>query len=230
MLQKISFILALVAATSIHGQEVLVNEDPAADTSLTENGPNRKHYFHSFVGFGIAADRGDKGAGVVFPHLDQLVLGLRYKRRLSNYFAVGYDLTYSVLKYKLKQDSSKTVPDTALHLKQRMNFQNLQAGIYFRINFDKRGNRLGNYIDAGAYLDAVISYTDFIKFRMPDESVIKQRRNNLSYFQRFNYGCVVRIGINKVIVFGQYRISDMFYHSYNFAELPRLTVGVQFVL
>ena len=50
---------------------------------------------------------------------------------------------------------------------------------------------------------------------------------HLKYYEPFNYGVLARFGINRYVIYANYRLSDLFKSSYNYAELPRLTLGVQ---
>jgi hypothetical protein len=204
--------------------------NPAVDTVESVKGPNRKHFVHPFMSFGMCVDAGETGAQVKQPRIDQFSFGVRYKRRIAEHFAWGWDLAYNVNDYSLKQNLIKTTPDSFLYDRQRMLFYNAQAGLYVRINYGKRGNTLGKYIDLAGYGDAVIAHTLYTKYHLMDNSVVRSRRTGLGYFQRLNYGAQVRFGFKKMIIYGQYRLSDMFYKPENFAELPRIIAGIQFSL
>jgi hypothetical protein len=226
----LSLVLLFLGLASGLAQEIVLEMNPAIDTLEPKSGPNRKHYVHPLISFGFCADAGEKGATVNQPRVDQFSLGVRYKRRVAEHFALGWELLYNVNDFSLKQKSGKTLPDTLLYTKQRMIFYNAQGGLYMRFNFGRRGNTIGNYIDLAAYGDAVFAHTLYSKYSLPDNSVIRARRNKLDYFQRFNYGAQLRLGYKHMLLYGQYRISDLFYPSLNMAELPRITVGVQFIL
>ena len=231
-MNKITLIFACFIVLSMHGfaQEEILEMNPAVDTIEPVKGPNRKHFVHPFMSFGLCIDAGETGAQVKQPRVDQFSLGIRYKRRVAEHFAWGWDLAYNVNDFSLKQNLIKTTPDTFLYDRQRMIFYNAQVGLYVRINYGKRGNTLGKYIDLAGYGDAVIAHTLYTKYHLLDNSVVRSRRSGLGYFQRLNYGAQVRFGFNKIIVYGQYRLSDMFYKTENFAELPRIIAGIQFSL
>jgi hypothetical protein len=226
----ILILLFLNISLQINGQEILLKKDPAIDSTIEKKGPNRKHFWHPFMSFGFAVDAGEKGATVVQPNLDQFALGLRYKRRINNIFSVGFEFSYTNYAFSIKQNKQKTTPDTSVNQKQRFYYYDLQLSPYFRVNFGKRGNVLGNYFDIAPYYEAVIALTEFTKYKLPDGSVVRARRSGVNYFQRINYGIQARIGLKKIIFFGQYRISNAFYGDKNLAEIPRITAGVQFVL
>jgi hypothetical protein len=224
------FVCFLVLSLSVCAQEEILEMNPAVDTIEPVKGPNRKHYVHPFMSFGLCIDAGETGAQVRQPRVDQFSFGFRYKRRLAEHFAWGWDLAYNVTDFALKQDLIKTTPDSFIYDSQRMLFYNAQAGLYIRLNIGKRGNTLGKYIDLAGYGDAVFAHTLYTKYHLLDNSVVRSRRSGLGYFQRLNYGAQVRFGFKKVIFYGQYRLSDMFYKPENFAELPRIIAGIQFSL
>jgi hypothetical protein len=226
------FASLLILSMGVFAQEEILEMNPAVDTIEPVQGPNRKHFVHPFMSFGLCIDAGETGAQVKQPRVDQFSLGFRYKRRVAEHFAWGWDLAYNVNDYSLKQNLIKTTPDSFLYDRQRMIFYNAQVGLYVRINYGKRGNTLGNYIDLAGYGDAVFAHTLFTKKRLNDKynSVERTRLSGLGYFQRLNYGAQVRFGFKKIIFYGQYRLSDMFYKPENFAELPRIIAGIQFSL
>jgi hypothetical protein len=214
----------------IWGQEIMVSEPVAIDSSVVRYGPNRRHYGHFFLNFGSSIDAGDAGARIVQPRLDQFSFGYRYKLRLFQHLALGLDAALTNIDYRLQQKEGKILPSPDMHEKERMLFSALLGGAYMRINVGRRGNQLGNYLDLGAYSGFTFSHTHFTKDKMPDGTIVRQRRSRLDYYQLFNYGVTARIGYKKIIVFGRYRVSDMFYADKNYPELPRITAGFEFVL
>jgi hypothetical protein len=231
-MNKVTSIFAclFVLSMSVFAQEEILEMNPAVDTIEPVKGPNRKHFVHPFMSFGLCIDAGETGAQVRQPRLDQFGFGFRYKRRLAEHFAWGWDLAYNVNDFALKQDLIKTTPDSFIYDSQRMLFYNAQGGVYIRLNFGKRGNTLGKYLDLAGYGDAVFAHTLYTKYHLLDNSIVRSRRSGLGYFQRLNYGAQVRFGFKKVIFYGQYRLSDMFYKPEKFAELPRIIAGIQFSL
>ena len=187
-MNKITSIFAClsVLSMSVCAQEEILEMNPAVDTVESVKGPNRKHFVHPFMSFGMCVDAGETGAQVKQPRIDQFSFGVRYKRRIAEHFAWGWDLAYNVNDYSLKQNLIKTTPDSFLYDRQRMLFYNAQAGLYMRINYGKRGNTLGKYIDLAGYGDAVIAHTLYTKYHLMDNSVVRSRRTGLGYFQRLN--------------------------------------------
>jgi len=226
----IVLLMSQLPVSDIFAQEIMVSEPEAIDSSVARYGPNRRHYGHFLFNFGSSIDAGDAGARIVQPRLDQFSFGYRYKLRLFQHLALGLDAALTSFDYRLQQKAGKILPDTVLHNKERMLFTVLNGGAYMRINVGRRGNQLGNYLDLGGYGGLTVSHTHYTKDKLPDGSTVRMRRNRLDYYQLFNYGVTARIGYKKLIVFGRYRLSDMFYADKNLPELPRISAGIEFVL
>ncbi|MBX7203365.1 MAG: hypothetical protein IT240_06750 [Bacteroidia bacterium] len=230
MKKTVLFILML-GNLSAFGQEVLFLKDPAIDSIVPHWGPNRRHYIHPYIAIGMAIDGGEQGGRIRQPHFfDETRFGFRYKRRLNGVFSLGGDLLYNVQNYSLRQDSLKILPDTLLYKKQRMLFHQLRGAVFIRINYDKRGNRLGNYIDLGAYGDFNFAHIMYTRIKNADNTLTRAKTSRLKYFNPLGYGLHARVGFNLFSCYVQYRLSDFFYPSKHLPELPRLTAGVEFFL
>lgn len=221
------FFLLLLSAPA---QNVILEKDPAIDSLVPSRGPNRKNYVHPYMSFGFTTDPGEAGARSRQGTFGHFQFGVRYKRRLSQTFAVGYEFAYDVNDLSQKQEAGKVAPDTFQYKRERLIFYNGLFSPYLRINFSRRGNQLGKYVDLAAYGAYTFAHVLFQKSDLPDGRVIRSRTTGLTYFQRWNYGATVRIGINKFVLYGHYRLSDLFYSNWNFPEPSRLQVGIQFVL
>jgi len=213
----------------LKAQEVLLHEEVTADTVTPTFGPNYRNFLHSFMAYG-AVFGGTEGGGTAirYGNSGDFLFGVRYKYRVSNFFSWGAEAYYRALFYSIKQDSTKTFPDTLINDKERLTFHNLSAGLYLRFNFErKRGNRVGNFLDLGGYGEWTFRLTQFTRNKLPDGKVVRTHITGLNYYNAFNYGAMARLGFNRLIFFASWRFSDLFKSSKNLPELPRLTVGVQ---
>ncbi len=213
----------------VKAQEVLLHEEVTADTITPTMGPNYKHFLHSFIGYGAILGGTEGGQTAIrYGNSGDVLLGLRYKYRVSNFFSFGTDGYYHAAVYSISQKAGKTFPDTILNDKERLTFHNLSIAPYLRFNLErKRGNRVGNFIDIGAYGEWTLRLTQFTKNKLPDGRIVRTNTNGLDYFNSFNYGAMARLGFNRWIFFASWRFSNLFKASKNLPELPRLTVGVQ---
>jgi hypothetical protein len=227
----LSLMMLISAAAS--SQHVLLEQDVNADTIQETSGPNLKKYTHLYASYGLVLGEteGDS-AEIKIGNSSQFAMGVRYKRRLSNFYAIGFDLSYNITTFHMEQDSAKLLPDTLLHDKEKLASNNVTLQLYNRFNFGKRGNHIGNYLDIGGYGEWAFSITHSTKDTDDRAKVLgakttKTTNKGLKYTAPFNYGLVARIGIGKLAFFGKYRFSDMFVSKYDYPELPRLVIGLE---
>jgi len=219
--------IIILASASCWAQTELMHQD-VKDNVVGKSGPNLKNFSHFYMGFGFVVGVSDSiGSDVIAGRSTNFVLGYRYKFRISNLFAIGCDAAFNSYSFTLKQSSTKITPDTIIHDKEQLNLGNLGLSGYMRFNYGKRGNRVGNFVDIGGYGDYRISGVNFTRDKLDNDNVVKTRISNLDYFNPINYGVLARIGFNRYVIYGNYRLSDIFKSSYNYPELPRLTIGLQ---
>lgn len=221
------------ASTGVNSQSLLMFQDVNKDTLKSPKGPNMKKFTHFYMSYGLVLGPSDaSGADVQKGPSSNFVFGYRYKRRLSNTFAVGWDLSYSTTSYRLIQDTLKVFPNPVNHDREVLFTNAFQLQLYARINFGKRGNYIGNFIDLGGYGQWDFSYRHYFQddLTLPnlyEAEQVQVNNRKLAYTNPFNYGLIVRAGSNRFIVYGAYRLSDMFQASYNYPELSRITAGIQ---
>jgi hypothetical protein len=115
---------------------------------------------------------------------------------------------------------------------------NLGGDVFLRFNIGKRKNTVGNYIDLGAYGEWVYgsSWKMINEYAGTVGSPLEFKRGvftaeNLEFLESINYGLQARIGYGKFVLFGKYRMSDMFTQNFkdniSGTDLPRLIVGLE---
>jgi len=218
------FILFSIANYS---QTVLLQEE-VKDTVPGKHGQNLRNFSHFYIGLGfIAGEPDSSGSDILYGRSTNFVFGYRYKFRICNFLAIGYDLGFNRYSYSLKQWAKKITPDTILHNKEKIIFNDLGISGYMRFNYGKRGNRIGNFIDLGGYGDWTFSGVNFFKDKNDNGNIFKTSISHLKYYEAVNYGALARIGFNRYVFYGYYRLSDIFKSSYKYPELPRFTFGLQ---
>jgi len=223
----LTFVFVFVLLQVSFSQDVLLSQQVNNDSVINTHGQNLKHYKHSYIGLGFAATQSEnKSSNIDLGLSSNFIFGYRYKLKISNFYAIGYDLSYNLSWYRLSQTKDKRTPDSLQNDKERLTFQNLELGLYNRFNFGRRGNIIGKFIDLGAYVDWTFLCSHFYE-NVINNNIYKTKITRLKYFEPFNYGVLARFGINRWVVYSFYRFSDLFKSSYNFAELPRLTIGFQ---
>lgn len=231
MKKGILILLFFCISGVLYAQEVLMHEDVEQDTISSKFGKNRLNYIHTYMGIGWPFGNSEGAGGdVKLIQSINLEYGIRYKLRVCNHYAMGLNMAYSRYAYRLEQDKGKILPDTILHSKERVAFNNFQLGYYNRINFGKRGDYIGNFIDIGAYGEYTPTFKHFFKDKKSDGTITRTSISRTAYHNDINYGVFLNIGFNKITFTFKYRLSDMFVPSYNYPEMPRLTAGLQWGL
>ena len=242
----LSFGLLAACFTTAPAQKVLLAQDVTKDTVEVKFGPNKKYFGHMYVGYGfVAGPAENKGSAVDYGSSHEWLFGYRFKYKVGNVYALGFDVTVNPVTYFIKQKTGKTLPNPFLFDEEKFKFTNFGLSVYQRFNWDKRGNYVGNFIDMGAYGNwmpvKVHIFEDDNLFGIsgPLSGVkeVKVRETGLKYVEDFNYGVLARVGFNRYVFYGSYRLSDLFggysvadetgKNMYDFAELPRVTVGFQ---
>ncbi|UPT66771.1 MAG: hypothetical protein M0D57_20445 [Sphingobacteriales bacterium JAD_PAG50586_3] len=121
MKRLLLILVCIVAIGTAKGQNVLLEQDPAADTTTETIGPNLRDFFQTFYGYGNFIGTNNPATAVRYTSY-HLTAGIRYKRRISEYYSIGTELAYTNNTYALKQQPSKQVPDSVLHKKERLSW------------------------------------------------------------------------------------------------------------
>lgn len=224
------FVLLITLSISAFSQEILLKQDVKADTVRPSFGPNLKNYLHGYLGLGFPFFT-NEAVKYTKPGLSiDINGGIRYKRKITNYVAVGLDLGLYLDAYKLKQSKEKVVPDTVSNDKEKLQFSSVSSSAFVRINVGRRGNYMGNYLDLGAYG----SWNYIKKHKAVNENAegekVKVLTSRLHYIEDFSYGFLSRLGNGRYALTAHYRISDLFKARYSMPELPRLMIGFEFGL
>jgi hypothetical protein len=208
------------------------------DDSTSNFGVNSRHYVHGYIntGFMLSPSEGE-GGDIIYGKSHSITPGIRYKLKLNNVFAVGASLNYTYNIWHIKQTDQKVIPNDVLYDKQKLLNHNIGADAFLRFNIGKRGNTIGNFIDIGAYGEWAYrsSHKYYVNVDMTgdprafDYYVTIQK--HLSFINKLNYGLTARLGYGRIIVFGRYRMTDMFTQNFKDAisstELPRLIIGIE---
>ena len=226
-MRKIITIAFLLASLSAFSQDILLHQNLKADTIRPTYGPNLKNYFYGYIGLGFPLYT-NEDVNYTKPGVSSnFDLGLRYKRRITNYLAMGLDLGISTTGYKLKQSDPKTIPDTVINDKEKIQISSMMSSGYVRINVGRRGNYIGNYMDLGAYGGWNFQKKHKTTNENAEGEKVRLSTTQLKYVENFSYGFLARAGINRYALTAKYRVSDIFKSSYAIPELPRLIVGVE---
>jgi hypothetical protein len=208
------------------------------DDETSNFGANKRHYVHAYINTGFMLTSSDgSGGDIIYGKSHSITPGVRYKLKISEVFAVGASLNYTYNVWHLRQTDDKQIPNTILYNKEKLLNHNLGADAFFRFNLGKRTNTVGNFIDLGAYGEW--SYSNARKYYINVDLHLDPRafdyyittQKNLVYLEKLNYGLTARFGYGKYIIFGRYRMTDIFTPEFKEAisttEFPRLIIGFE---
>lgn len=235
-MRALTVISALLILTSTSFAQVLVREKDAGKNGdeVPLSGPSSRVYGWWFVGYGfnVGAPEGT-GVELIPGKTSCFTVGYRGQLRLAKWYHLGAQIAYFYDAYHLVQDSAKTFPTRELFDREKVIFNNLQFNPYMRFTFHrKRGNQMGKILDLGAYAGWTYrtKHQGHRKFASPN-SVGGIKGDFLSrglvYAEDINYGVNARMGIGHIVIFANYRLSDLFIKSYGYPELPRINVGIE---
>ncbi|PKP22459.1 MAG: hypothetical protein CVU05_03705 [Bacteroidetes bacterium HGW-Bacteroidetes-21] len=243
-MKRIVFLISFIAFLGVlNAQTVLMDENPGQDTIVPKWGKNRQNFIHLYFGYSMFADNfSDIYTDQFFiqaPNLKWLsshdfTIGLRYKLKITSFYAMGLDLGWNNKTFSIEQESDKSFPTPIVHNKEKIYYNTMSLEYFNRINFDRRGNKIGKFLDIGAYGFVCIGsvhYTMDILENMNSGYSTKTEVKNYSpdYLVKNGYGLSARLGINNFVLTARYRMSDLIKEKYNFfPEFPRLEAGIQF--
>lgn len=241
----IHFMLFLFQASA---QEVIFERDVKKQIERTYNdsaGPNGAVFSHQYYNYGIILPANENDSAAIRDNMQSNYwsYGVRTKFKLNETFALGFDVFYMHQRYRIQQSDSINIFSLGYRNDvQKLKFNTLGLGLYLRINFGKRGNVLGKYLDMGADMNYVFSERLFAKNEVDiagngaSDEVVRTIYKKLDYTSNLQGFATVRFGVNYFAFIARYRFTDMFVRSDEFypigkiPELPRISVGVEIVL
>ncbi len=224
-------LITYFGCNQIQAQTVLFEQNLKADSAKPVFGQNLKHFYCPYFSFGFVCGKSSQnGANVVYGLSNSLNFGVSYKRKISSFYAVGYNLGLTSTRYKINDANVTHFIDDSLQKVKKLVLTDVFFELYNRFNFGKRGNIIGKYIDLGLYG----SLMPFSKLNVEDTETIQGKDvvsvkniRNLSFIEPFGYGVSVKIGINRFAISCSYRIISLFKTSSNLPDLPQYNVGFQ---
>ena len=199
------------------------------ELTLKKRGPNLDHYSPLFVGYGfiLGSSEGDS-ASIIPGKSSSFNLGWLAKWRLAKWYEIGFDINYHLSSYHIVQDSMKSVPNKVLYKKEKLVFNNIQAHLFQRFKFSNRYHSTGTFLDIGGYFGYNYRVKNQVvqKENHPQANKTKSVLLRLKYTEDFQYGAQVRLGFNRLIIYGRYRFSDLFTDQSGLAEFPIYEAGI----
>jgi hypothetical protein len=197
--------------------------------TLKKRGPNKDHYGHIYLGYGFLGGESDDSAQIRSGKSSSFSLGYLWKWRLAKWYEVGFDLAYHYTSFHLKQDSTKKVPNRIIHRKEKLVFNSIQLSPMMRFKLRNAYHSNGTFIDLGGYVGYFYRVKNQTRERnhAPGAGSTRIVNLDLDYTRSYDYGLLARVGFNRIILYGRYRLSDLFTEASNLPELPRVEIGLK---
>jgi hypothetical protein len=222
-------------------QEDLLYKNTQEQLDRKDVGPNTKNWWSSYLQFGFLIPIMNNDSLGVKENLSSKMFetGYRYKHKMNEHLSVGLDFGYNFSEYNILQSKTNNLLSPGVeNKKQSIRMHAITFGAYARINFGKRGNIIGKYLDVGGNLQ--YSFRDDMLIRneiqpgigMPSEK-IKNVYIHLPFVGDLQYFGTIRFGWNYISLFAKYRFSELFtavdYINGNrtLPNLPPLHFGVE---
>ncbi len=243
----ITSILVLCVTYQTNAQRVIFKKDVVEQLQRVyqdSTGPNGKTFSHSFIGLGmiIPVNESDSAAVTENGKSNQFSCGFREKFKLNNTFALNLEIIYVHQKFNIRQDEKSNIFSPGIiNDVQKFNTNSIGLGGALRINYGKRGNIMGRYVDLGGDIGYVFSNRIYTRNKVDAAAnggaeKIKSSLHNLDFVNPLIYFAQVRFGFNHFAFYARYRVNDQFKRSDNFyaigtvPELPRLAIGLEIAL
>ncbi|MGM0497833.1 MAG: hypothetical protein ACQESJ_07945 [Bacteroidota bacterium] len=221
------YILTLVGlffVFNLSAQDILLEKDTDELYSISDFGPNRKHFMHLYGGMGFYSVSSSEFKPF---NTNEFFAGLRYKRKYSSLISGGTALYWKHSNFRYDADP-KIIDKETFYDKEKLNVNSIGTELYIRINFDKdRGNYVGDYVDVGGYGEWLFSDA-YKTYEKSESSLFKKKKTvyrQLEDVSKFGYGVLLRMAKNRFVFFINYRFSD--YFDSDIEEPARVVIGLE---
>ncbi len=197
--------------------------------TLNKRGPNQDKYSHLFLSYGFVTGLDNDSSEVIFGQSGSFSIGYLWKWRLSKWSEIGFDIAYHRSAYHIVQDSSKTIPNAKLHKKEKLVFNSLMTAPFVRIKLVNKIHSNGTFIDLGGFAGWQYDVRHKTVEINPNPGAGKTTTldTDLDYKRDYTYGLLARVGFNRFVFYGRYRLSNVFTDRSGFNDLPLYEIGVR---
>ncbi len=224
-MKKRNFLLCVMAICgSTMAQSTLLQEDPGAEKNQPTNGPNLKNFKHFYVSFGLVDAIKEDYADFEFGKSNEITIGQRYKRKITNWYSVGITAEFAITNYHVNPDSLQFLNSN----KELIRTNNLGIGLYNRFNYGRRGNRIGKFVEFGLYGQWAMNIKEVYDYDYFNSARAKLKVVNPDYYNRLNYGFNAAVGFNRYVLTFRYRLSELVKNSQApYQGVPPIVFGLQ---
>lgn len=197
--------------------------------TLNKRGPNQDKYSHFFLSYGFVSGLDNDSSEVIFGKSGSFSVGYLWKWRLAKWSEIGFDIAYHRSAYHIVQDSTKTIPTAQLHKKEKLVFNSIMTSPFIRFKLVNKIHSNGTLIDLGGFAGWQYDVRHKTLENNPNPGSDKTRTINtrLDYKRDYTYGVLARVGFNRFVFYGRYRLSDLFTDESGLKELPLYEFGMR---
>ncbi|NPA68944.1 MAG: PorT family protein, partial [Chlorobi bacterium] len=118
----------------------------------TKFGPSKRHYAYAYFNFLFATPPDENNdAEIFYGKTHSISYGVRYRLKITNFFAVGTGINYTYSVWHFKQTENKKIPTSEIYDKEKIKIHTLEEDIFLRFKTKKKKNSAENFLDAGIY-------------------------------------------------------------------------------
>lgn len=227
----------LCTLMQLHAQRPVVSVEVDTSGEISNYGPNRRFFIHGVLQLGMYNRPYDSGLKTNWWSSGAFTYGIRSKFKLWSWESITLDLNYRYDRFGINQKQTKAPPLNPLaYQRERISVHNLSGSVCNRINFSRRGNVMGEWLEFGVYADRTLrtSHVTLSQYYDSNSTTGTHYKNRtkitgLAYLNDFNYGLTMRIGYDYAGVFVNYRVNDLIKDppAGNYGDLPRLMFGIE---
>lgn len=225
-------------------QELLLSKDVNSQQQRNDDerdyGYNGKNFLEGFYGFASLVPVAEDDSLAMLGRMRSFSIntGIRYRRKLGNKLAIGWDARIDRSSFRIQQKSSNLLGFGEVHRSQKMVVNTLQLEPFFRIGFGSKGMVFSRNIDLGFDV-AWVWYARLIT----KDNVDPQQNNgarrtkysaiNPDYINFYQTSLSLRYGSNESAIWIKYRLSDLFVPTSSvrkgeqLPELSPLAIGLE---
>jgi hypothetical protein len=218
----------------VNSQEIVLEKNLSKSVLFQKSGIDHNHFGYLVSNYSLFLFKVNNDLPVIPAKSHTFSAGYRWNHRVYRIFSMGFTGAYLYEVFALKQETGKTFPNTILHQKEKVQKHSMATEIYSRVTLKKEYNQLGVYLDIGAYESLSLATRHKMHDKNNDPAYLGSTRDltlkKLNYIEPFNYGVLFRLGHNRFSLFTGVRLSRWLKKSYEFAQPPKISLGLDLSL
>jgi hypothetical protein len=223
-------LLISISFSPLFSQRVLLEKLVEDSIVVPEHGPNSKRFGHLYYSFGHFNPTHTsiiemKNWGSWFHEI-----GWRQKYQINRHYSLGMAPSLSFSNYALKPGWDWLVPFDGEYGKENIKVHTVNAELYNRMNFGKRGNYMGIFMDLGF----TVSFNYYNKkvrtTLLPDGAEGKKKKETMTYYENVapcSASLMARAGVGRFVVWGSYTALPAIRDQKTGLEIKGFRLGLQ---